>query len=208
VSLVEEIEKFGECIHNLVGGIKEVRALVANATTDEDWDAVSQAAEKVVDEVEKEAEADAPEEDFGLLDALPTPCKLCDVPGKPYMSDLVLDWHMCMDDGITEVCKYSMLNELDCFIEAMESLLGYGAWALEEADGNEGTLGMLIFLELDGIHRMAVQGLRFHSAGEALHAAYAKRSMKSPLADMDLRELLIRALKMHNEIKKRNYDRK
>merc|ERR1719330_2275117 len=33
-------------------------------------------------------------------------------------------------------------------------------------------------------------------AGEALHAAYAKRSMKSPLADMDLRELLIRALKM------------
>jgi len=194
-------------MEDMVKGLEEVRGLVATAETDEDWEKVEQAAEKMVDEVETEAEQDAGDDAFALLGVKGSPCKLCDVPGKPYMSDLVLDWGMCLE-GCTDVCKFSLLNELDCFIEALHSLLGYGAWALEEADGNEEKLGFFVFLELDGIHRMAMQGLRFHAATETLEAAYKKRSMKAPLGDLNLRQLLIRALKIHKDLKKKQIERK
>jgi len=206
--MLAEIQDFGAQVAGLIAGIKQVRTLTEAATPGDraSWDAVGAAAAGVVQQVELAAEEEDPDDFLEQLDEEPSPCKLCDVPGKAYFSDLILNFGMCLD-GCTDICKLGLLNELDCFVESLEALLAYGQWAVQKfmLEGDEDALRSLFVAEMDGMNRVAIQGLRFHKAGLVAKDAYVtKRGQKSPLGDLDLRQLLVRTIKKMDDLKKRH----
>jgi len=209
--MLAEIQDFGAQVAGLIAGIKQVRTLTESATPGDraSWEAVGEAAAGVIQTVELAAEEENADDFLEDLGEEPSPCKLCDVPGKAYFSDLILNFGMCLD-GCTDICKLGLLNELDCFVESLEALLAYGQWAVQKfmlEGGDEAALRSLFVAEMDGMNRVAIQGLRFHQAGLAAKEAYeTKRGLKSPLGDLDLRQLLVRTIKKMDAIKKRHFE--